>query len=326
MYRYLVIYLIAFSLSLVLTAGIEKKLIPVLAKSAKQPIYQDGPKWHNKKSGTPTMGGLAFVIAITLSCIIAIPFLALNDKEAVTSLLICLGYAVLNALIGIADDAVKLKRKHNEGLTPKQKLILQFLLAAVFLAARRYILNEGTAVSFSFGELELGVFYYLFALIILVGIVNCANLTDGIDGLASGVAFGASISLFYISAYLCAEGAVISSAIVGAVIAFLIFNLHPAKVFMGDTGSLFLGALTVSIVFALGNPFLIIAVGGIYVIEGVTVILQVFFFKLTGRRLFLMAPVHHHLERLGLSENTICIIAILITFVLSVPAYLLYLP
>ncbi len=326
MFRFLLIYLIVFSLSLLLTAAIEKRLIPVLLKNAKQPIYESGPKWHDKKKGTPTMGGLAFVISITLSSCAAIPFLLLSDKGSVPSLLICIIYALLNAFIGIADDMIKLKRKHNEGLTAIQKLILQFILAGGFLASRRFILGEGTSLSFSFGDIELGGLYYMLGIIILVGIVNCANLTDGVDGLASGVAFGVGISFFYISAYLCAEGAVISSAIVGAVIAFLIFNLHPAKVFMGDTGSLFLGALTVSIVFALGNPMLIIAVGGIYVIEGVTVILQVLFYKATKRRLFLMAPIHHHLEKLGLSENTICIIAILITFVLSVPAYLLYLP
>ncbi len=315
-----------FLLSFIMTALIEKKLIPLLTKSAKQPIYEDGPVWHSVKSGTPTMGGLAFVIAIIISCALCIPLIALIDKSAVPSLIICVAYALANAFIGIADDAVKLKRKHNEGLTPKQKLALQFLLAVLFLLARKYILNDGTDISFAFGNIELGFAYYVFSVIILLGIVNCANLTDGVDGLASGVAFGVGVSLFYVSAYLCTEGAIISAGIVGATIAFLIFNLHPAKVFMGDTGSLFLGALAVSVVFALGNPFLIIAVGGIYVIEGITVILQVMFFKATKKRLFLMAPIHHHLEKLGLSENTICIIAILITFVLSVPAYLLYLP
>ncbi len=326
MHQYLIIYLFVFLISFALTAIIEKKLIPILSRSARQPIYEGGPKWHSKKSGTPTMGGLAFLIAIIISAIASVPFLWLSDKDAIPSLLICITYALMNALIGITDDTVKLKRKQNEGLTPKQKLLLQFIIAVLFLLARKFILGEGTTIAFSFGDIDLGFAYYVFSVIILLGIVNCANLTDGVDGLASGVAFGVGISLFYICSFLCSEGAVISSAIIGAVIAFLIFNLHPAKVFMGDTGSLFLGALAVSIAFALGNPFLIIAVGGIYVIEGITVILQVLFYKATKKRLFLMAPIHHHLERLGLSENSICIIAILITFIMSVPAYLLYLP
>ena len=158
-----------------------------------------------------------------------------------------------------------------------------------------------------------------------MGITNCANLTDGIDGLASGVAFAIGVSLFYISYNLCYEVCFIAGAIMGGASAFLIFNLHPAKIFMGDTGSLFFGALIASAAIAMGNPLIIIFIGGIYVIEGLSVIIQVIVFKLTGKRVFKMSPVHHHFERCGWSENKICIAAIILTFIFSVPAFIVYL-
>ena len=162
--------------------------------------------------------------------------------------------------------------------------------------------------------------------VILLGITNCANLTDGIDGLASGVGFAVGISLFYISCALCKEVSFISASIIGATAGFLVFNLHPAKIFMGDTGSLFLGALGASSAFALGNPLVIIFIGGIYCLEGLSVIIQVAVFKLTKKRVFRMAPLHHHLEKVGWSENRICIVAIILTFIFSIPAFVFYLP
>ncbi len=325
--RYFPLYIAVFLFTLILTALSERKLIPRLQRDAAQPIYSDGPSWHIQKSGTPTMGGLAFLIAISASLSLSSLFLIWRgDGESALSVLLCLFYSLANAAVGIIDDLTKLKRKRNDGLTPRQKIFLQLIISVLFLLGEGYISDFSHSVSFSFGELELGILYYPLALIILLGIVNCANLTDGIDGLASSVAFSIAISLFYISASLFSDVALISSALIGATVGFLIFNIHPARIFMGDTGSLFFGALVASSAFALGNPLIILPISGVYVIEGVSVILQVLFYKTLRRRIFKMAPLHHHLERCGWNENRICIAAMITTFILSVPAYILYLP
>ena len=327
MYKYFFLSALVFLISFCVTAIVESRLIPFLRKRARQPIYEGGPGWHAKKSGTPTMGGLAFVFAITVSSLTALPFLFIGGyRDEGISLIILLAFAALNSVIGIADDFTKLRKRENAGLSPKQKLFFQALISVVFLIARKFLLGDTSVISFSFGEIDIGLLYYPLAMIILLGIVNCANLTDGIDGLAACVSFAVGISFFYISAYLAEEVGIASAALIGAMIGFLIFNLHPARIFMGDTGSLFLGAVCVGMAFSLKNPLLIIAICGVYVIEGISVILQVLFYKSTKRRLFKMAPIHHHLEKCGLSENTICIIAILTTVLLSLPAYIFYLP
>ncbi len=321
------LYAIVFILSLTITVVFEKKLIPALRKNASQPIYEDGPKWHKKKTGTPTFGGIGFIVAMTLSLAFSIPFLATqrgNKKFISLSLTLC--YALLNALVGVFDDLTKLKRRNNQGLTPRQKLAAQFLLSSLFLLSRYLFLSEIGSLSFSFGEIELGFLYYPLTLVILVGMVNFANLTDGIDGLATSVAFSVGVVFLFISAALAEEIALISSALIGVSVGFLVFNLHPAKIFMGDTGSLFLGALTAGCAVSLGNPIIALFVGAIYVIEGASVILQVLSYKLTGKRIFKMAPLHHHLEQCGWSENKICIVAILLSFIFAIPTYIFYLP
>lgn len=325
--KYFPLYIFVFIATFVITAITEKKLIPALSKSAKQPIYKDGPSWHLKKSGTPTMGGVAFLLASTVTILATAIFTLffVSDKTA-SALIISLVYAISNALIGIIDDMKKLRKKENEGLTPRQKILLQLLSAIIFLALRSFLINGETSLSFSFGEIELGIAYYPLAIFLLLGIVNCANLTDGIDGLASSVAFAVGVSFFYISAALNVEASILSATLIGISVAFLIFNIHPAKIFMGDTGSLFLGALISSCAFTLNNPLLLIFVAGVYVIEGVSVVIQVLYFKLTHKRIFKMAPLHHHLEKCGFSENKICILAMIITFIFSIPAYIFYLP
>lgn len=321
------LYLIVFLLSFIATSLIVRILIPILSKKAEQPIYEGGPSWHSIKSGTPTMGGIGFLIAISVVLLLSSLYLLLNNRDDdATSLLLCLLYAVINSAIGIIDDATKLKRKKNAGLSPKQKLFFQFAAAILFLVARWIFIPESTVVSFSFGTYDFGIFYYPVTLLILVGITNCANLTDGIDGLASSVAFASGISVFYISCALSVVSSFISASIIGATVAFLIFNLNPAKIFMGDTGSLLLGSILAACAVSLNNPLIILFAGGVYIIEGTSVILQVAYFKLTGKRIFKMAPIHHHLEKCGWSENKICIIAIIITFILAIPAYVFYLP
>ncbi len=325
--RFFPLYVIVFLLSIIITAAAEKRFIPLLSGKAKQPIYKEGPSWHISKSGTPTMGGLAFLMAVGLSLMFSSLFMfAVGEKDTALSLIISFVYAAMNALVGIFDDLTKLRKKENKGLTPIQKLLLQIFLAVLFLYARHMLLGDGTGIVFSFGETELGLLYYPISIIMLVGIVNCANLTDGIDGLASGVAFSVAVVLFYISASLFFDVAAISSAVIGGAVGFLIFNIHPAKIFMGDTGSLFFGALLVSAFFSLKNPLLAALICGVYVIEGISVILQVIFYKATKKRLFKMAPIHHHLEKCGMSENKICVIAIILTFLMSIPAFILYLP
>ncbi len=325
--RYFPLYIAAFFIALSLTVVIERRLIPALSKKAKQPIYTEGPSWHEKKSGTPTMGGLAFMITLLVSAIPAMLFFLLQSKkDEALSLSVLLLYAFANAAIGIVDDLKKLKRKQNEGLTPVQKLFLQAIAAALFLFLRHKLLADTSALLFSFGWLPIGAFYYPIAILMLLGCVNCANLTDGIDGLAASVAFGAGLSVFYISSAFIPHATYLSACLMGMTAGFLCFNLYPAKVFMGDTGSLLLGALVGGLSFSFQNPLLIFSFGIVYIIEGVSVILQVLYFKATKKRIFKMAPLHHHLEKSGWSENKICLLAIFLTLISSLAAYMLYLP
>ena len=264
------------------------------------------------------MGGAAFIISISLSLCVGIIFLLINERKGeATSLLISLSFAIYNGLIGAIDDITKLKRKHNAGLTPVQKLAFQFIGACVFLLLRSLIFADTTVFYLFQNKINAGILYYPISIILILGIVNCANLTDGVDGLASSVAFSASGILLILSVTGFYDVTFVSITTMGALMAFLIFNIHPAKIFMGDTGSLFLGAIIVSACYSMHNPAIVIPIGVVYIIEGVSVILQVLCFKITGRRLFKMAPIHHHLEKCGVSENKICIIAIVITLVSS---------
>jgi phospho-N-acetylmuramoyl-pentapeptide-transferase len=299
------------------TLLIERKLIPLLSSKTKQPIYEEGPSWHLSKSGTPTMGGLAFIISITV-CLITMSFILINaGRHALAgSLIISLIFCVGNSIIGIVDDLTKIKRKENAGLTPAQKLIFQFALSVIFLMARRRFLNDSTVISLADFKLDLGILYYPLAIILILGIINCANLTDGIDGLASSVALIIG-GAFFIIGLNAPDVSILSSVLMGGACGFLIFNSNPARIFMGDTGSLFFGALVTCIAFSYGNPLIILPIGGVYVIEGVSVILQVTVFKLTHKRIFKMAPLHHHLEKSGVSEGQICAIAVFATLLLS---------
>ena len=314
-----ILCLTVFLLSLVLTVIIEARLIPLLSRRAKQPIYEGGPSWHLSKSGTPTMGGIAFLVSISLSIFAVILILTFSGKSTTgsISLLITILFAIGNSLIGVFDDLMKLHKKENAGLTPLQKLGLQAIISILFLMARRHFLGDGTTVDLWLGRVELGALYYPLAIILLLGITNCANLTDGIDGLATSVAITIGISFLVIGYGVSYDVPILSSALVGGSCGFLFFNVNPAKIFMGDTGSLFLGSLAVGIAFSLKNPLIIIPIGIVYVIEGISVILQVAVYKITKKRLFKMAPLHHHLEKSGLNENRICVIAVAITLIIS---------
>lgn len=318
------LFIVVFLFTLAGTLLIGRLVIPFLKRHAEQPIYSDGPKWHMSKSGTPTMGGITFIISIFIALLLCSLYMNLSgNKTGATSIIICAVYALLNASIGIIDDITKLKHKQNAGLTPRAKLILQLIVSSLFLISRKHFLNDSTVISFSFGKIDIGILYYFIALIILVGITNCANLTDGIDGLATSVSFAIGITVFYFSYSRYATASFISSAIIGATVGFLVFNVHPAKIFMGDTGSLFLGGVIAALAFEFNNPFMAVAYGGIYVIEGISVILQVAYFKLFKKRIFKMAPIHHHLEKCGWDENKICLLAIALTLLFSLPVLLL---
>jgi phospho-N-acetylmuramoyl-pentapeptide-transferase len=264
------------------------------------------------------MGGLAFLISILLLVILLLPFLKDSmPKEERYTLLIAVFFCIANGAIGIVDDVTKLRHHRNEGLTPWQKLVLQTTFAAAFLAILRLNGTLGERLQLSFlGTIPMGFATYFALMILLLGIVNCANLTDGIDGLAASVA--AVIFAFYalLSARLdTAPTAVIASLLLGCALSFLFFNRHPAKIFMGDTGSLFLGAGAAALPLLLNAHLFALLCSIVYVLEGVSVILQVLFYKKTGKRLFLMAPIHHHLEKCGWSENKIVFAFALLTAV-----------
>jgi phospho-N-acetylmuramoyl-pentapeptide-transferase len=316
-----------FIISFTVTALTERIIIPILKEKAAQPIYEGGPHWHLSKAGTPTFGGIAFIISSLISVTALAPIMLIRGSaESFFSLLLSTAFAVANALIGIIDDAKKLKNRKNQGLTPTQKLILQFIMAGIFLALRIILFNDDTEIPFFGNQLNLGFFYYPISLLVLVGLVNFANLTDGIDGLASSVGFSIGIALLFICSALIAEGAIAGAVIIGTTLGFLIFNLHPAKIFMGDTGSLFLGAFVAAAGYMIEDPIVILLISVVYLIEGTSVILQVLIYKLTKKRLFKMAPLHHHLEKCGWSENRICIVAMLITFLFGVTAYAIFMP
>lgn len=311
-------------MTLGITVALEARLIPRLRAFASQPIYEGGPRWHMKKCGTPTMGGIAFLVAISLSLVLStLYFYKKGDADGQISMLLTLFLCLSNSAIGIVDDLKKLKRKRNDGLTPTQKLIFQFIIATVYVTVRTALIGK-SSISFSFGEIELGALYYPISIFLTVGIINCANLTDGVDGLCASVSFAIGIGAFYTALYVSSEATMLSVILMGASLGFLFFNLNPARIFMGDTGSLLLGAILVSICFSLENPVFTVLFGGVFVLEGVSVVIQVLVFKATKKRVFKMAPLHHHLERCGLSENTICILAMLLTLILSTPCFLLY--
>ncbi len=310
------------------TVILEKLIIPILqSHKVGQRILEIGPRWHKNKAGTPTMGGICFIMAILVIMVIVAIISAIKGKnDELISLALALGLAVFNGMIGFFDDYTKLIKKQNEGFTAKQKIALQSLAAILYLAAMSLTDNINTAlhIPFTSVSLELGWFYYVFAFVLIIGFVNSVNLTDGIDGLASSVTL--VVGLFFGVVALIANDValmLIGAALVGATAGFLVYNFYPARVFMGDTGSLFLGGLVVGATFVLDEPMIIFLVGIIYLIEAASDIIQVGVFKLSGRkiRVFKMAPIHHHFEKCGWSEIKIVIVFSLVTLLFCVAAF-----
>lgn len=294
-----------------LTVAAERILIPILrSHKLGQKILDIGPRWHKSKEGTPIMGGLGFILAALVVMAVFFVVRGVQGRGAeYIPLALTLGLAVGNGAIGFVDDYCKLVRKQNEGLTWKQKLFLQLALATAYVVVMSYTGNLSTAVNLPFTDktLELGWGFYPIAVIILAGVTNGGNITDGVDGLASGVTFviGAFLAVCAFSVRDEQLGAV-SAILVGATLGFLVYNFHPAKVFMGDTGSLFLGSLVIGCAFMMREPIVGLIVAAVYILEMLSSLLQVVYFRLThGKRLFRMAPIHHHFEQCGWGENRI---------------------
>jgi len=298
-----------------------KLLIPIL-KSHKvgQKIYEIGPRWHLDKQGTPVMGGIAFGFPILFD-VILFTFLSLaarrftNETDGLCVAILALG----NGLIGFIDDYTKLIKKQNQGLKAWQKLALQLVFngACVAIGALTGVIDTTMLIPFVGKTVDLGFFYYILLVFFISAVTNAVNLTDGIDGLAASVT-GIVALFFTVYAVIGANIglASIGAAAFGGCAGFLVYNAYPARIFMGDTGSLFLGGVVSGLCVITKNPLIILLVGIIYVIEELSVILQVSYFKIThGKRIFKMAPIHHHFEKCGWSERVIVLVFSALTIV-----------
>ncbi len=311
-----------------LTALAERILIPILrSHKAGQKILDIGPRWHKSKEGTPIMGGIGFILAIL--AVVAVFFIYVGIQKKAPDyipLALTVAFAVSHGAIGFVDDYCKLIKKQNEGLTRMQKLVLQFAITAGYLCVMGYTGNLPSSIIIPVINLPIrGALWYILAGILAVGVINGANFTDGIDGLASSVTYVIGI-FFAIFAFFANDMglSVVGGAIIGATLGFLLYNIHPAKVFMGDTGSLFLGAIVTGALFQMREPLLIFLICAVYILELLSTVLQILYFKLThGKRLFKMAPVHHHFEKCGWSENKIVIVFALVQFAFCTLAFIL---
>lgn len=291
-------YLIYLAESAVLTLILGFFAIPLLKKlKARQSIREEGPKSHRIKSGTPTMGGLFML----LSAVLVVIFNKMIDPSVLWLLFLTLGHG----LLGFLDDFIKAEKKRNLGLTAKQKMLGQIILAVLFCwgVVDTLHLPYSIAIPFTHTDISIGLLYYPFVVLVIVGASNAVNLTDGLDGLASGccvIAFSAYAMFCYMTGFNDLGYFIIILA--GSCIGFLFFNYHPAKIFMGDTGSLALGGAIAGISVMTRTELLLIFLGLIFVLEALSVIIQVASFQLTGKRVFKMSPLHHHFELSGWSE------------------------
>ena len=310
----------ALATSLFITAFIGFALIPFLRKlKYGQTILDIGPKWHSAKQGTPTMGGIMFIIGITLGVGMGYALLFWQGVAITTieNMRVLLGMVMALAFggIGFIDDYIKVVKRQNLGLTAGQKLILQFGIAILYLWGLRFAGDISTYVLIPFfGHLNLGLAYMPLAAVGIVYLVNVVNITDGIDGLCGSVTFISALGFLGIAAVLGRSGmSVMSAALAAGCLGFLLWNFYPAKVFMGDTGSLFLGGMVVALGFGLGIPVYLAFIGILYIVEGLSVVIQTIYFKYTrrktgtGKRLFKMSPIHHHFEMSGWSEARIVV-------------------
>jgi len=310
---------IAVLVSFAISAILGPVIIPWLKRlKFGQTVREEGVQAHLKKSGTPTMGGIIFLLSITITSL----FFVRQYPQIIPILFLTVGFGV----IGFIDDYLKIVKRRSDGLYPKQKMALQIILTAIFAF---YIIRIAEIpltllIPFSGGQvLNLGWFAVVLMFIAVIGTVNGTNFTDGLDGLASGVTVVVA-AFFTVAAILLQSGVEpITAAVVGALLGFILYNVYPAGVFMGDTGSLALGGFVIGTAYVMQMPLFVIIVGLIYLVEVVSVILQVLYFKRTkGKRLFKMAPIHHHFELCGWPETRIVAVFSIITTLLSLVALL----
>lgn len=323
-------------ISLAVTGVLGFVFIPMLRKlKFGQTILDIGPIWHKKdKQGTPTMGGVMFIIGVTVAfgaglgvmfmkgLITTEPSDRMNLINAVSGFIM----ALLFGVIGFVDDFIKVKKKQNEGLTAMQKIILQILVIAAYFTVRVLSGDTSTEINFPFlGSLDLWYFYYIFMGLAILYLVNAVNLTDGVDGLCTSVTFVYSVIFIIITVMLNAVGlTVLAAAVAGGCLGFLIWNFNPAKVFMGDVGSLFFGGIVVALGIGTNAEVLMVIASAVYIWEALTVLIQTTYFKIThGKRLFKMTPIHHSFEIRGWKEVKIVIVFSLIAAAAGVVAVLL---
>ena len=315
----------AIGLSLLVCVIATPLLIPVLRiLKFGQEIREEGPSWHAKKSGTPTMGGIAIVISVIVSMIITAFAFGFNI-HSVISLLIG---SLLFGIVGYIDDYIKVVKKRNLGLTSKQKFIAQLIVSVVVTvyAINMGVINNEIIIPFIKIPVNLGIFTPILIVFVQLAVVNSVNLTDGLDGLASSVTFIVSVFLTICAIKLSNTAvSVFMGSVAAACLGFLFFNANPAKIFMGDTGSLFLGGCVAMGAIMLKLPLILIVAGGVYLIETLSVILQVASFKLTGKRIFKMSPIHHHFEMCGMNERQIVLMFSLAAAVLCILSYYMFL-
>lgn len=325
--------LVGAVVAFVLSAVIGRFLIPILHKlKYGQTILDIGPSWHKKKQGTPTMGGIMFIIGIVVATVIAIPCLSIFGEDIyeptgysynkeVLMVFVSLGMAVLYGAVGFLDDYIKVVKKRNLGLTAKQKLVFQFAIAIAFVVINAFFgYGDTTYIPFA-GIVHMGNFaiiYHIISVIVIVGVVNAVNLADGIDGLVGSETFFVAVFYMIISSVMTSPATgVLSAGVAGGCLGFLLWNFNPAKVFMGDTGSLFLGGIVCAMAYSMNMPVILIPMALTYLLEMLSVILQVTYFKVThGKRLFKMSPIHHHFEKCGLSETKIVVVFSAFTIVI----------
>lgn len=319
---------IAVIIAFGVTAGLGFVIIPWLRKlKFGQTILDIGPSWHKSKQGTPNMGGLMFIIGIIVSSVVALltfhlsggnlesDYSALFQGRELVLVIAGLALALCCGIVGFTDDYIKIKLKRNEGLSAKQKSLGQLIVAFGYVLT--LWLSHNTSWYFPFigtvnfeKNLFTSVVFLLLSIVIIYGCVNSVNLTDGIDGLCSSVTATAAVGFIVISYLQGFAGlGIVSGALLGGVIGFLCWNWNPAKTFMGDTGSLFLGGMVAALGFAIKCPILLLPIGIIYVCETMSDIIQIGYFKIThGKRIFKMAPIHHHFEMCGWKEKKICFV------------------
>lgn len=312
--------------SFIVTAILCRFIIPALSKKhIGQSIREEGPKSHLSKAGTPTMGGICFIMGMfAVLAAVAVIYAIRQRQNELIPLALTASLALLNGFIGLFDDVCKLAKKQNEGLKAGQKFLLQCLAAGLYLWIMTASGHIDTYLHIPFTDivLDLGIGYYIGAMFFIVGIVNSVNLTDGIDGLATSVTLVVTAFIAFVGLnMLNTSMTLISAALIGSLLAFLRKNCHVAEVFMGDTGSLFLGGILAGAAFMINDILVMVIACGVFVFETLSVVIQVTAFKTTHKRVFLMTPIHHHFEAKKWSENKIVIVFSLVSLALCVLAW-----